>query len=216
MSESPGGGEPAPGLYLKPRTMLRSLGLAALLTALLSTPAVAAEEGGLLSIDTGLMVWTVLIFLIVLFVLYRAAFPKILGAVEAREQRIRELLESAARDREEAAALLAEQKRELEEVRARAHDLVNEGREAGERLREDVLAQARAERDEILERARRDIRAEMERAVEQVRADAVDLAIAAASRLVERNLDDEGNRRLVRDFLERVETREGRVVTAGV
>lgn len=185
--------------------MSRSLRLTALLTLLLAAPLHAAEEGGLLSINTGLMVWTVAIFLIVLFVLYKAAFPYILGAVEAREARIREMLESAARDQAAAAALLAEQKREVEETRAKAHELVAEGREAGERLREDILAQARIERDEIVERARRDIQADVDRAIEQVRADAVDLAIAAASRLVERNLDDEANRRLVRDFLASVD-----------
>lgn len=195
--------------------MSRSLHLTALLTALLATPASAAQEGGLLSIEYGLMFWTVAIFLIVLAVLYKAAFPHILGAVEAREARIRELLESASRDQAEAAALLAEQKREVEETRARAHELVAEGRDAGERLREDVLAEARRERDEIVERARRDIQSSVDRALEQVRADAVDLAIAAASRLVERNLDDEENRRLVREFLEKVDSPREAAVAAG-
>lgn len=196
--------------------MSRSLRLTALLTALLTTPAFAAEEGGLLSINTGLMVWTVLIFLIVLFVLYKAAFPHILGAVEAREERIRDLLEQASRDREEAAALLATQKQEAEESRTRAHELLVEGREAGERLREDVLAQARREADEIAERAQRDIQAQVERAMEQVRRDAVDLAIAAASKVVERNLDDETNRQLVREFLDSVESPDAAAATAGV
>jgi F-type H+-transporting ATPase subunit b len=195
--------------------MSRSLRLIPLLTALLATPAYAAEEGGLLSIDTGLMVWTILIFVIVLVVLYKAAFPHILGAVEAREERIRDLLDSAARDREEAAALLAAQKKEIEESRARAHELVAEGREAGERLKEDVLAQARRERDEMLERAHREVQAELERALEQVRRDAVDLAIAAATKLVQRNLDEEGNRQLVRDFLAEVGTPEAATAGAG-
>lgn len=195
--------------------MSRSLRLTALLTALLTTPAFAAEEGGLLSINTGLMVWTVLIFLIVLFVLYKAAFPHIIGAVEAREERIRDLLEQASRDREEAAALLATQKQEVEESRTRAHELLVEGREAGERLREDVIAQARREADEIAERAQRDIQAQVERAMEQVRRDAVDLAIAAASKVVERNLDDETNRQLVREFLDSVESPDA-AATAGV
>lgn len=194
--------------------MSRSLRLTALLTALLATPAYAVEEGGLLSINTGLMVWTVLIFLIVLLVLYKAAFPHILGAVEAREERIRMMLAGAERDREEAAALLATQKKEIEESRARAHDLLNEGREAGERLREDVLAQARREADDLAERAGREIQAQVERAMEEVRREAVDLAIAAASRLVERNLDEEGNRQLVRDFIARVDAPAG--ATAGV
>lgn len=185
------------------------------MTALPASSAHAAQEGGLLSVNTGLMFWTIAIFLIVLAVLYRVAFPHILGAVEAREARIRELLESASRDQAAAAALLAEQKREVEETRAKAHELVAEGREAGERLREDILAQARQERDEIVERARRDIQSEVDRALEQVRADAVDLAIAAASRLVQRNLDDEGNRVLVREFLQKVDSPREAAIAAG-
>jgi F-type H+-transporting ATPase subunit b len=193
--------------------MLKSLRLSALLTFLLASPAFAAE-GGLLSVEPGLIIWTWIIFLIVLFVLYRAAYPKILGAVEAREQHIRELLAAAARDREEAQALLEEQKRQLEEVRTRAQEMVAEGRSAGERVREELLAQARREQEEILTRARREVQQEMERAADQLRADAVELAIAAASKLVERNLDQEDNRRLVRDFLAQIEVRDA--AAAGV
>ena len=194
--------------------MPRSLRLSALLSFLLASPAFAAE-GGLLSVEPGLIIWTWIIFLIVLFVLYRAAYPKILGAVEAREQHIRELLAAAARDREEAQALLEQQRRQLEEVRARAQEMVAEGRAAGERVREEMLADARREQEEILVRARRDIRQEMERATDQLRAEAVELAIAAASKLMERNLDQEDNRRMVRDFLAQVDA-QGGAVPAGV
>lgn len=194
--------------------MQRSLRLAALLSLLAASPAFAAE-GGLLSPEPGLMVWTVLIFGIVLFVLYRAAYPKILGAVEAREQHIRELLAAAARDRQEAQTLLEEQRRQLAEVRARAQEMMAEGRTAGERLREDILSQARREQEELLVRARRDIQQEMERATAQLRAETVDLAIAAASKLVERNLNEEDNRRMVRDFLAQVDA-QSNSVGAGV
>jgi len=195
--------------------MHRSLRLAALLTPLAAAPARAQEGGGLLAVETGLIVWTVLIFGIVLLVLYKAAYPKILGAVEAREEHIRELLAAAARDRQESQVLLEEQKRQLEEVRARAQEMVAEGRAAGERVREEILGQARREQEEMLARARREIQQEMERTAEQLRVDTVELAIAAASKLVERNLDQEDNRRLVREFLEQVE-RQSDAVPAGV
>lgn len=183
--------------------MPRSLRLAALLLMLLASPAFA-QEGGLLEVNEGLIIWTILIFLIVLFVLYKAAFPKILGAVEAREARIRELLEAAARDRQEAETLLAEQRRQTEEVRSRVQELLAEGRGAGERMRDDILAQARREQEDLLLRARRDIQGELDGALQKVREDAVELSIAAASKLIEKNLDADDNRRLVRDFLQRV------------
>jgi F-type H+-transporting ATPase subunit b len=186
--------------------MPRSLRLTAILSLLVASPAFAQEEkGGLLSIDTGLMVWTVGIFLLVLFFLYKFAYPHILGAVEAREQRIRELLAAAKENREEANALLQEQRRQMDEVRQRAQEALAEGRAAGERLRDEILAQARREQAELLERTRMDVGREMERALAELRAEAVEIAIAAAGKLLDRNLDAEDNRRLVREYLEQVD-----------
>jgi F-type H+-transporting ATPase subunit b len=183
---------------------LKTLLLFGALSTLAATPAIAAE-GGLLTPEGGLMVWTLVVFLIVFLVLYKFAFPHILGAVEAREQRIRELLSAAARDREEAHELLERQKKEHEDLRAQAQEIFAEARASGERTREEMLAQTRREADEILERARRDIEAKTERALDVVRRDAVEIALAAAEKLVQRNLDDEENRRLVRDFLAQVD-----------
>ena len=185
--------------------MHKSLRLTALLLLVSANPAFAQEDGGLLAVDPGLMIWTVIIFLLVLAILYKAAYPHILGAVEAREAKIRQLLAEAARDREEAKEALAEQTRQLEETRARVQELVAEGRTAGERMREDILADARRQADELLSRARRDVRQELEGAVEELRAEAVDIALAAASKLVQRNLDEEDNRRLVREYLAEIE-----------
>jgi F-type H+-transporting ATPase subunit b len=181
------------------------------LSLLLATPAFAAEGGGggLLDPSAGLIFWQIVVFVLVLAALMKFAYPHILGAVEAREARIRELLAAAARDREEAQTFLEEQRRQLDEVRTRAQELAAEGREAGERIREEMIEETRREQAEMLVRARREIRQEMERALEEIRGDAVELAIAAASRLVERDLDQEANRRFVREFLDRVEI-EGR------
>lgn len=197
-------------MNLKPLLLVPALAL------LSAAPAVAAEEGGgLLEPQAGLIFWQIVVFVVVLALLYKFAYPYILGAVEAREQRIRELLAAAARDREEAQALLEQQKKEHEELRSQAQEIFAEARAAGERLREELLEQARREQEEMLARARRDIAAEQERALDALRRDAVDLAIAAAEKLVQRNLDDEANRRLVRDFLGQAE-RRAPTVPAGV
>jgi F-type H+-transporting ATPase subunit b len=83
-----------------------------------------------------------------------------------------------------------------------------EGRAAGDRLREEILGEARREQQELLERTRRDIRQEMERSVAELRVQAVDLAIAAATKLVHRNLNDDDNRRLAREYVEHLDLRE--------
>jgi F-type H+-transporting ATPase subunit b len=177
---------------------------AAWLGLLVAAPAAAApaeEGGGILTPEGGLMFWTLIVFGIVLFVLWKAAFPLILGAVEAREQHLRETIEAAERDRAEAAALLEENRKQLEDTRARVQEAFAESRTSVERMKEEVLAEARAEQEAMLARARRDIAAEREQALDAVRRDTVDLAIAAAERLLRRNLDAEENRRLVREYL---------------
>jgi F-type H+-transporting ATPase subunit b len=195
--------------------MLKSLPLTLLLLAALATPAVA-QEGGLLDVNTGLMVWTVIIFLVVLGILYWKAYPPILGAVEAREARIAELLAAAQRDREEAQTLIEEQRARHEELRAQVQEMVAEGKAAGERMREEIVAEARREQQAILERARREIAQEAEQALADLKAQAVDLAIAAASRLIQKDLDGEGNRRLVQQYLDQLELEESAAVAPRV
>ncbi|HUO51585.1 MAG TPA: F0F1 ATP synthase subunit B [Gemmatimonadaceae bacterium] len=182
-----------------------------LLASLLSPAAAAAQEHeaskrSLLSPDPGLMFWTFVIFLILLAVLAKFAYPKILAAVEAREQALNDAIEGARKDREAAAALLAEQQRRLEATRDEAQKLIQEGRAAGDTVRAEVIAQAQAESAAMLERARAEIGAERDRAVAQLRREAVELAIRGASRVLEKNLDDATNRKIVEDFLGSVAT----------
>jgi F-type H+-transporting ATPase subunit b len=164
----------------------------------------AAETPSLMSPNPGLMIWTLVIFVVLFLVLRRFAFPPILEAVEARERALEEAIAGAKRDREEAARLLAEQRAALDQSRGEAQRLLAEGRATAEKMRADLLGQARAEAEEAKNRALRDIEAERERAVADLRREAVDLALAGASKVIERNLDDAANRQLVESFLSSV------------
>ena len=190
------------------RSFSRSLSVA-LLSALVATPALAQEAehgaagggGGLLDPHAGLMVWTLLIFVVLLVILSKFAFKPLTAAVEARERALEEAIAGAKRDRDEAARLLADQRAQLEGSRGEAQKLIADARAAGEKMRADLLEQTRVQQGELLERARRDIDAERERAIADLRREAIDLALAGASRVIERNLDDAGNRQLVEQFL---------------
>jgi F-type H+-transporting ATPase subunit b len=161
----------------------------------------AAETPGLMTPNPGLMIWTLLIFVALFLVLRKFAFPPILEAVEARERALEQAIEGAKRDRDEAARLLAEQRAQLDQSRGEAQRLLAEGRAAAEKMRADLLGQARAEAEEAKNRALRDIDAERDRAIADLRREAVDLALAGASKVIERNLDDAANRQLVESFL---------------
>jgi F-type H+-transporting ATPase subunit b len=185
---------------------MRPIFLGILTSMLAALPAAAqqahAEEPpNLLSPNTGLMFWTLVIFVVLMIVLARFAFPKITAAVEAREQALEDAIAAAKRDRDEAAALLVEHRRMVEQAQADAQRFIVEARAAGDQVRAEIIEQARQEQTQMLERARQEIEGERDRAIAQLRKEAVDLAVRGASKVIEKNLDDETNRRLVDSFL---------------
>jgi F-type H+-transporting ATPase subunit b len=169
----------------------------------------AAETGGggsLVSLQVNLMFWTLVIFLILFWILKKYAFPAVLGAVEAREKALADAIEGAKRDREEAAKLLADHRAQIENARNEAQKFIAEARAISEKSKADMLEKTRQEQHEMLERARRDIGIERDKAIMELRREAVDLAIAGASRVVEQNLDSDKNRKLVESFLSSLAT----------
>jgi F-type H+-transporting ATPase subunit b len=182
------------------RTLLRSL----VISVLAAAPALAQEEAGrpdLLSPNSGLMAWTLIIFVVLALILSRYAFGPITAAVRAREQALEEALNSAKRDREEAAWLLEQHRAALDASRGEAQKLIADARVSAERVRAELVEQAHAEQASMLARARQEIESEKARAIADLRREAVDLAIAGAGKVIERNLDEAANRQLVESFL---------------
>lgn len=185
-----------------------------LLMILLQEHAAEAAEHtpNVFSLTANVSFWTVIIFLILLGVLLKFAFPPILGYAAAREERIQQALDEARGQREEAAALLAQQRQQLTEARAQAQQVIAEGKQAAERVRQELLEKTRVEQQELLERAKAEIVREREKAVEHVRREAVELAIAAAAKLIGTKMDADSDRRIVTEYLEHIGSRD----TAGV
>jgi F-type H+-transporting ATPase subunit b len=157
--------------------------------------------GGLYDINTGLSFWTLVVFGILVFLLSKYAWGPILGAVNAREAGIQSALDEAAARNAEAARLLAEQKEQLADARRQANELIAEGKAAGESVRKDIEDKARQEAQGIVERARHDIERERDAALDMLRKESVELALAAASRLMQENLNQEKDRALVERYL---------------
>jgi F-type H+-transporting ATPase subunit b len=160
-----------------------------------------AAATGPFAINPGLMIWTLVIFGLLLLILAKAAWPAILKAVEEREHRIQSQLDEAAKANAEAQRLLVEYQGQLAAARSEAQEIVAQGRQAGEKLREEIIAKGRAEQEELLSRARREIAIEKDKALAELRHEAVELSIAAASKVIERNLDTDADRKLVQDYL---------------
>jgi F-type H+-transporting ATPase subunit b len=160
------------------------------------------------SINTGLIFWTILVFLLLLAALWRLGWPALLKSVEERERKIQQQLDEAERARAEAARLLEEHKRTIAAARNEAQEMVAKARAVAEKERQTLLAKAREEYEQLLARARKEIGVEKEKAILELRREAVDLSIAAASKLVEAKLDTDANRRLVMDYLATLEQRK--------
>lgn len=174
------------------------------------TIALAQEEHaarGPLTVDFGLMFWTVLVFLVLLLILKRFAWPALIGAVEARERAIEEQLAEAERQRAEAAKLLAEHEKLILEGKTQAHALLVEARTIAEKERALAMEKTRQEQEDLLERARHDIAAERDRAVAELRREAVDISLAAASKLIGERLTSETDRKIVQEYLASLDAR---------
>ena len=155
-------------------------------------------------INGGVIIWTVVIFVILLAVLWRLGYPSLLRMVEERERRIQKQLEDAERANAEAQRLLEEHKKQIAAARNEAQEILAKAKSVSEKERATLLAKAREEYDALLNRARKDIDAEKEKAIQALRREAVELSIAAASRVIEANLDTDANRKLVTEFLESI------------
>ncbi|MDQ2666795.1 MAG: F0F1 ATP synthase subunit B [Gemmatimonadota bacterium] len=180
------------------RTLLRSL----VLLSAAATPALAEPANtNLLDPNYGLMAWTLFVFVGLFLILKFFAFGPILKSVEAREQALEDAINAAKRDREEAATLLAEHRANLDASRGEAQKIIADARVAAERVRAELVEQAHAEQAAMLARARQEIESEKTRAIAELRREAVELSIAGASKVIEKNLDQDSNRKLVESFL---------------
>ena len=180
------------------RTLLRSLAL----VLLAATPALAEPANtNLLDANYGVMAWVLIVFIGLFVILKVFAFGPILKSVEAREQALEDAINAAKRDREEAATLLAEHRAKLDALHGEGQKIIADARAAAERVRSELVEQAHAEQASMLARARQEIESEKTRAIAELRREAVDLAIAGASKVIEKNLDQDANRKLVESFL---------------
>ncbi len=172
-----------------------------------------AESNPLISISLGVMIWTLIAFLVTLFVLNKVAFPRIAEALDRRRRAIDESIDSAQRTKQEADELLEEYRARLKEAREQADDIVTRARKAADSLQDDSKAQATQQREELMAAARRDIQAETRRSLEEIRKEVANLTVLATEKVTRKTLTGEDQKRLVEDALSEVDfsalSREG-------
>ena len=158
----------------------------------------------LLEIEPGLMIWTIVTFVVLLVVLRAVAWKPLLAMLAEREQRIQESLDQAERAKTDAQAAVEENRQAMAKARVDAQETVARGREAAERLAQDVRQRAEGQAEQMIEQASRTIQQEKDRAISELRRQVADLAIQAAGKVLDENLDDARNRKLVDEYIDRI------------
>ena len=153
----------------------------------------------LIQVTPGLMIWTVICFLISLYVLKRYAFGPIQKLIDERRERIRQSIDEADTAREEARRLLEEHRKLIGQAKTQAEEILTESRRVAETNQRRMREETEADRQRRLEDIRRQIDAETRKALEQIRAEVADLSLIAAEKVVGRSFDDEAHRRLIEE-----------------
>ena len=155
--------------------------------------------------DPGLYIWTILVFLLLVAALAKFAWGPLLAALEQRQASIRQSLDDARQAKVELERIQVEQQRLLTEARQQADTILSQTREDANRFREELKQRAQAEANNIVRNAERQIEMETARALQQIRTEAVDLSVAIASKVLQRNVSREDNERLIEDTFRQIE-----------
>jgi len=160
---------------------------------------------GLIKVVPGLMVWTIVCFLITVFVLKRYAFGPIQGMIDERRKRIRQSIEEADRAREEARRLLEEHRALIGQARGEADEILTEARKIADSQRERVREEIEADRQRRLEETQRQIDQATASALGEIRREVANLSLLAAEKITRKSLTDVDQRRLIDEALSEID-----------
>ncbi len=163
-------------------------------------------DNPLVQVDPGLAIWTIVVFLVLLFLLKKFAWGPLLGHLEARRETIEKSLRDAQQARQELERLNRESSGILNRANAEAESILARSHADSEKLRKEMKQKAREEADVIIREARNQIEAETGKALRQIRAEIADMSVMIASKLLERNVTREDNRELIEETLKQIES----------
>ena len=154
-----------------------------------------------MEVNPGLVLWTFIIFGIVLFLLHRFAWGPISQALDRRAEKIHGDIDRAQKLKEEAEAKLSQYLGKLDALKEDGQDLIHQSRKEAQEQSEKIMSQAKQEANTLLERAHREILSAKDKALAEVEKHVVDLAIQVASQILERQLAPEDHRKFTQEAL---------------
>jgi len=158
-------------------------------------------DSALIKVVPGLMIWTLVCFLITLFVLKRYAFGPIQSMLDERRDRIRRAIDEAEKARAEARSLLEEHRALIAQARGQGEQILADARKVADAQRQRVKEETEVDRQRRLEETKRQIEAETQRALQQIRSEVAELTLIATTKVTGKVLDDADHRRLIDDAI---------------
>jgi len=159
----------------------------------------------MLSFEPGLAIWTLITFVILLVILGKTAWPKILSALEERENKIRTSLEDAEKAREAAERATEDYNALIAKSKTESAEIIRQSRDQAEKVREDLIAQAKEEAANLVEKTKKELDQEREKAIQEMKKKAVDLSMVIATKIIESSLTKEKQLELARQALQEME-----------
>jgi F-type H+-transporting ATPase subunit b len=143
-------------------------------------------------------------FAILFWLLQRFAFKPLFGVMEKRRQLVQEQMESAQNNRSDAERLIEEQKQALQQARKEAYDIIEQAKTTGSKQADEIVQAARNESNRIKEDAVRDIETEKNKAIASLKAQVSGLSVLIASKIIEKQVDEQSQKQLVDQYLQDV------------
>jgi F-type H+-transporting ATPase subunit b len=154
-----------------------------------------------LAVDPDLAIWTAVVFLLLLFVLGKFAWPQITTALEERERKIKDNIAAAEALQNEAKRLLAEHEAKLAAAAGEVRALLEEARRDADHTKKSIEADGQKAAKGELDRALREIQRARDAAVQDLAVTSANMAIDLAQKVIREQLTPEKNNQIVRDAL---------------
>jgi F-type H+-transporting ATPase subunit b len=163
-----------------------------------------ASGGSLLDVNPGLIVWTVITFLILIILLKKIAWKPILDALDQREGSIRDSLEKAEKAKEEAQKVLQLNQANLDKAEEESKKIIEQSRSFAEKLKEQMLLETKQQSKKILEDATAEIERKKDEAFNNLKNQVAEIAINAAEKILKENLNQETQKKIVDRYIEEI------------
>ena len=157
-----------------------------------------------MEINLGLILASVINFIILLAILKHFFFGKVKAIIDEREDYINDRLDSAEEATDKARMIAIENERALNRAKEEGKATTEAHKKKAEKVYNEIVEDAKSEANLIIERARVEIDREREKVEYSLKKEAIDLALELSKKVIEKNIDEEKNKKLIDEFISEV------------